>query len=362
MEQASWQYKAVDKDENGKETLPFVLVDVDSNVLSTLIATEDKSYFKGAFTDRSGPQDAVLGVGDIVRVTIFEAGPGGLFVTANGGTNGGNFITLPDQEVDRSGRISVPYAGKDNSSGYVNVVGRKLIEVQSEIQNRLVNKAIEPQVIVTTVKRNSDLFSVIGEVNSPGRFNLEHAGLRIMDALSMAGGPKPADYNALVTLQRGGKSATARLSTILTDTENNVFIQSGDLIAVKRDERFYNVLGAMENPNRIAFEAEEATVADAIAKAGGLNKDVAEPSSVVVFRREEADTLKRMGVNMEGHEGQGAIPVVYRFDLGQARGMFLAQKMQLRSNDVVYVSIHPFHDFEKFVGLLRDALFIKLID
>jgi polysaccharide export outer membrane protein len=362
FDSAKWEYEAVATDANGKETLPFVLVNVDANIISSLTGVEDKTYFKGAFTDRSPPTDAVLGVGDIVRVTIFEAGPGGLFVPAGGAISGGNFITLPDQEVDQSGRISVPYAGKDNSSGYVSVKGRKLIDVQNDIQKRLINKALEPQVLVTTVKRSSNLFSVMGEVNSPGRFNLEHGGVRILDALSVAGGPKHADYNTLVTLQRGETSATARLSTLLTETENNIFVKPSDLIAVKKDERYYNVLGATETNNRIPFESEDASVADAIAKAGGLNKDVAEPSTVVVFRREESTTLDRMGVKLEGHEGQGVIPTVYRLNLGEPSGMFLAQKMQLRNNDVVYVSTHPFHDIEKIIGVLRDALFIKLID
>ncbi len=343
--------------------VPFVLVNVDSDVVDTLSGVEDKEYFKGAFTDRSAPADSVLGVGDILRVTIFEAGPGGLFVPQAGSTNAGNFVTLPDQEVDQTGNISVPYAGKDNQSGFVKVAGRKLIDVQNDIQKRLLNKAIEPQVIVTTVKRSSNLFSVMGDVNSPGRFTLEHAGLRILDALSMAGGPRSQDYNTLVTVQRGGKTATARLSTILNESDNNIYIQPNDLLAVKKDERFYNVLGATGNNNRIPFDAEQATVADALARAGGLNGDKAQASSVIVFRREDRTTLDRIGISSEAQNGASVmVPTVYRFNLEEPSGMFLAQKMQLRNNDVVYVSAHPFNDVSRFVGILRDVLLIKLIN
>lgn len=359
-ESASAEYGS---NEDGQKQLPFVLVNVGGDVTNVLASAEDKTYFKGAFTDDSKPVETVLGVGDVIRVTIFEAGPGGLFISQGGNPNGGNYVTLPDQEVDQTGRISIPYAGKGNESGFIMVAGRTLIDVQEEIQKRLLNKAIEPQVIVTTVKRSSNLYSVMGDVNSPGRFALDHAGMRMLDALSAAGGPRSQDYNTLVTLQRGGKSATARLSSVLEDSDNNIFLQAGDLLAVKKDERFYNVLGATQNNNRIAFESEEVTVADALAKGGGLNNDRAQPSSVIVFRREDRETLQRIGVSLEGQENSGdTVPTVYRINLAEPSGMFLAQKMQLRSNDVVYVSTHPFNDVTRFVGILRDVLLIRLID
>ncbi len=342
--------------------LPFVLVNADRKVVQVLDGAEDRSYFTGAFTDNRAPGETLLGVGDIVRITIFEAGPGGLFVQSSGSTSGGNFVTLPDQEVDQSGRISVPYAGKGNNSGFVKAQGRRLVDVQSEIQQRLMNKALEPQVIVTMVKRSSNLFSVMGDVNAPGRFSLEQGGVHILDALSMAGGPRSNDYNTLITLQRGDRSATARLSTVLTKNENNIFIQPNDLIAVKKDERHYNVLGAMQTNSRIAFEAESVSLADAIAKSGGLNHELAEPAMVVIFRREEYQTLADIGVSLDGYTDKEPVPTVYRFDLTEPTGMFLAQKMQLHNDDVVYVSNHPFSDVTKLVGILRDVLFIKLIN
>ena len=357
---AHWQYLSEPADENGKDAFPFVLVNVDRKVISTLSTTEDSAYFKGAFTDRTPPTDVVLGVGDVVRITIYEAGPGGLFVPANGSSNG-NSITLPDQEVDAAGRISVPYAGKDGESGFVQAQGRKLSDVQQDILKRLANKAIEPQVIVTMVKRTSNMFSIMGDVHSPGRFNLDQGGVHVLDALSQAGGPVDNDYNTLVTLQRGTVSATARLSTILTQNENNIYMQPGDLLAVKKDERYYNVLGATHTNNRLAFEAEKVTVADALAKSGGLDNQEAEPKTVVVFRREPLATLETMGVDLTGNTTTEPMPTVYRLDFSQPSGMFYAQKMELHDGDVVYVSTHPFADAVKLLDALRDVFLIDLI-
>lgn len=362
---ANYSYAAVEKDEAGEPTLPYVLVNVDNSIVEALAKNDDALYFKGAFTDRTPPADTVLGVGDVIRVTVFEAGPGGLFSPSGSPNNnnpaGGSYTTLPDQEVDQRGTISIPYAGKDGSTGIIKARGRRLGEVQADIQKRLLNRAIEPQVMVTMVKRNSNQFAVIGNVNQPGRFPLDQGGVRVLEALSIAGGPKENDYNTLITLQRGANSATVRLSTLLTQPENNIFIQPGDMIAVKKDERYYNILGATHNNNRVPFEAENVTVADAIAKAGGLDSNAADPAMVIVMRRENPDALEQMNVPLEGNTRSEPIPTVYRFDLTQPRGMFLAQKMQLRNNDVVYASAHPFTNVEKLLGVVRDAFLIKLI-
>lgn len=362
---ATWERVTVDGEDGSSADLPFVLVDVDRKVIESLDTVGDPSFIKGALADRNPPSNVPLGVGDTIRITIFEAGPGGLFVPQNGTGTGGNYVTLPDQEVDQTGYISVPYAEKDHDGGRVKVSDRRPADVQNDIQERLINRAIEPQVIVSLVKRTSNSYSVIGDVNTPGRYGLTQDGVRILDALSTAGGPKSSDYNTLITVQRGTNSATARMSMLLADSENNIFVQPGDLIAVKKDERFYNVLGATKNNNRVPFEAEKVTVADALAKAGGLNSDMAEPASVVVFRRENPETLKAMGVSLEGKEeaaDKEPMPTVYRFDLTEPKGMFLAQKMQLRNDDVVYVSSHPFSDVSKLFSVLRDVLLIRLIN
>lgn len=352
----------IGSDTDGEDSLPFVLVDVNRKIVESLLSAEDAAYFKGAFTDRSPPADVLLGIGDTVRITIFEAGPGGLFIPASSNMNNGNYVTLPDQEVDQTGFITIPYAERKGDGGMVKVHGRRPSEVQHDIEERLMNRAIEPQVIVTLVKRTSNLYSIIGDVNAPGRFSLVQGGLRILDALSTAGGPRSDDYNTLITLERGTTSATVRLSTLLTQNENNIFVQPGDVIAVKKEERYYNVLGATRTNNRIAFDGENLTIADALAKAGGLNNDLAEPATVVVFRREDPKTLQGMGVKMANFKEAEPIPTVYRFNFTEPAGMFLAQKMPLRSNDVIYVSEHSFNDATKLLGALRDVLLIKLID
>src|ERR1700736_117425 len=70
-----------------------------------------------AFQDRRPPPEIRFGIGDVVSVTIFEAAAGGLFIPIEAGVRPGNFVTLPNQPIDTSGNISVPYAGAIQAKG-----------------------------------------------------------------------------------------------------------------------------------------------------------------------------------------------------------------------------------------------------
>ena len=69
------------------------------------------------FGDKRPPPEIRFGIGDVVSVTIFEAAAGGLFIPIEAGVRPGNFVTLPNQPIDTSGNISVPYAGAVKAAG-----------------------------------------------------------------------------------------------------------------------------------------------------------------------------------------------------------------------------------------------------
>ena len=123
-----------------------------------------------------------FGVGDVVSVTIFEAAAGGLFIPAEAGVRPGNFITLPNQEVDNNGNISVPYAGN------IRAKGRTPVEVQQAIVDALKNRAIEPQAVVSLATQRTSLVTVLGDVLRPGVLTAVPAGERILDFDRSGGG------------------------------------------------------------------------------------------------------------------------------------------------------------------------------
>lgn len=96
---------------------------------------------------RSPGNELVAVVGDEIRITIFEAAAGGLSVPQEAGVRAGNFITLPSQVLDSSGYILVPYAGK------ILALGRSSKEIQRDIERAIANRAIDPQVVVTIIRK-----------------------------------------------------------------------------------------------------------------------------------------------------------------------------------------------------------------
>ena len=127
----------------------------------TRILAKTAPRLVGEFPDRRPPKEIRFGVGDILTVTIFEASTGGLFIPSEAGVRPGNFITIPNQAVDAQGNISIPYAGS------IRAKGRTAVEVQQAIVDALKNRAIEPQVVVSTVAQNTSLITVLRRRRTP---------------------------------------------------------------------------------------------------------------------------------------------------------------------------------------------------
>lgn len=335
--QAYDRVKASDGDPADK-AVDFILVDVNKRILGFLRRSSQPT-FAGVFADRRPAPDIRIGVGDTISTTIFEAGAGGLFTPTGVTLSQGNFVTLPEQEVDGSGRIKAPYAG------WIEVVGRRAEEIEREIEEKLKNRAIEPQVVISVANRTANLVSVLGDVDSPGRFNI---GLgrprvdRVLDAISAAGGNDFQDYETLVTLQRGNTTATARLSAITRDPANDVYLVPGDVIFVQRSQQFFTVFGATGQSNRFVFDKEQQHVADGLARAGGMQDDIADPRWLVLYRPTPRRALEEMGAKIpEKYASARQVPTVYRFNLRNPDGFFYAKNVPMRHNDLLYVSNAP---------------------
>jgi polysaccharide biosynthesis/export protein len=302
----------------------------------------------------TGLPNVRVGAGDTVTVTIFEAQAGGLFIPGQPGTSAGNFVTIPAQQVDRSGQITVPYAGG------INAVGRTPAEIQADIEGKLRSRAIEPQVVVSISNRQSDEVSILGEVNAPVRFALEPGGTKLLNAIARAGGAKNPGYETVVTLQHRGRVDQALLTSIIANPSYNINLSPGDVVYASREQRFYMVFGATPAPGgvvgsqnrRFTFEVENLTLAEAVARAGGLDDLRADPRSVFLFRSEPKALLKEMGVDVSRFR-EDIVPTVYTLDLSDTQGFFIANSFYMRHKDVIFVSDSPSRDLIKFLDIIR---------
>ena len=192
----------------------------------------------GSFPDHRPPPGIRFGIGDTVAVSIFEAAAGGLFIPAEAGVRPGNFVSLPNQNVDLNGFITVPYAGA------VKANGRTPAEIQQDIVKAIGNRAIEPQVVVSLVTQNTSLVSVLGEVRTPARLTANAAGERVLDLIARAGGPAGPGWETWVTLERAGKRATVPFGALVYQPANNVWVHPGDTIYVYREPQVFLAFGA----------------------------------------------------------------------------------------------------------------------
>lgn len=330
-----------------EDTANYQVVRVTARVASVL-RRAGQPTFAQAFTDRRPAPEIRFGVGDVLGIAIFEAAAGGLFIPAEAGARPGNFISLPAQSVDRQGNITVPYAGA------VPAAGRTAREVEDAIEERLKNRAIEPQVVITLQNQLSSQISVLGEVNTPQRLAANPAGDRVLDVVARAGGPKNQNYESFITLQRSGRTATVYLDNLVNDPRNNIFVRPNDTIYVSRDFRTFVALGASGRAGRFPFEAAEISLAEAVGKAAGLLDSQANPSAVFLYRLERRDVLTRMGLNTlcRGKE----VPVIYHINLREPDGYFFAKQLPINDKDLLYVDNAVAVDMLKFINFIRSGL------
>lgn len=331
---------------NGRQR--FDLVDVSQHVVSALLAQPTQS-FRTQFRGYGRPPNPKIGIGDTIEVSIWEAPGGGLFSAppTTSAPTGSQKVTIPEQVVARDGGISVPFADR------VPVVGRTPLEVQREIEQRLAEKTIEPQVLVTVVKSATNSVTVSGEVVSGARVPLSIAGDRLLDLIAAAGGAKSPIYETFVRLSRAGVTVTIPLEKLVSDPAENIYAWPGDVLTLVRLPQTFAVFGAAGQNSQVDFNAARMTVADALAKAGGLEDQRADPAGVFLFRFEPARVVGALRAPPLPIGPGGSSPIVYRFDLSDANSYFLAERFQVENKDVIYIANAPLTQLQKFFTLLN---------
>ena len=235
------------------------------------------SDFKNDFLYKKGH---ILGIGDQIIVSIWEASGDGLFSTIE------KKQTDIDATIDEKGYIYIPYVGLIKASG------KSIEEVRKVIALGLQGKALEPQVQVKLLTNMSSTIIAIGEVEKPGMYPVPVGGIQLLEALSLAGGSKLKDFESLISVVRGENRGDIRLDSVLEEPSNNIWLEANDTLQVTSKPKYYTVLGAVRRQNRYAFENQTLSVSEALAQAGGLMDEISDSSGVFLFRYERKNLLK----------------------------------------------------------------------
>jgi polysaccharide export outer membrane protein len=325
----------------------YVYVDVTDSVLTEIPVVGPGSFFHSFDARRRTGSDIRLGPGDSIQVTIFESSAGGLFSPGQASLRPGNFVSLPAQIISQNGNITVPYAGD------VHVAGQTTQQAEKAIASKLSTRAIEPQVVLTVGDQVASTVNVIGESSSKVPLR---ANDRVLDVIARTGGTRTAPHELFVTLVRKGQKATVYFPTLAREAKENIFVAPGDIIYVYRDQQKFFAFGAIGSGGQtqgvtglFPFDAEQISLNEAVAKAGGLVDNQAN-AAVFVYRLELREALERMGVDVRRFEGQDLIPTVYHLNYRDPSVFFLARRFPMRHKDAIYVANSDSIELDKFLA------------
>lgn len=189
-----------------------------------------------------------LGAGDVVRVTVYD-----------------HTDLALEAEIAADGSLNVPLVGA------VDVAGLTFKQAEELIRSRFISGGFlkDPHINLLITQYRSQLVSVLGEVNQPGRYPLS-GDTSLVAVLASAGGIS-ANGGTQVTLIRDGQSQEYDLANLGQGGQaiNQVVVHPGDRVFVPRQKMIY-VYGEVLRPGSYPL-TEKMTVMKAIAVAGGFN-------------------------------------------------------------------------------------------
>jgi polysaccharide biosynthesis/export protein VpsN len=148
-----------------------------------------------------------LGSGDKIRITVY----------------GENDLSS-EVEVDGTGSVSLPLIGE------VRAAGLSIREFEDAVENALKDGyLVDPRVSVEVL--NYRPFYIMGEVNSPGKYNFM-SGITVLNAVVMAGGFTYRARTGVAEILRVGEP-----EPFITKTPDKTLVLPGDVIKIP--ERYF---------------------------------------------------------------------------------------------------------------------------
>jgi len=326
----------------------FEVVDVNEQVVDTL-AGQPAESFHSRFSGSGLPLEQRISIGDSIGLQIWQAVDGDISVQSSGthAAGGTQSEIIQPQLVMREGTIAVPYAG------HIRVVGHSTAEVAKAIESRLEEQLIKPQVIVSVEKSDANTVAVSGEVVNGARVPLSPRGNRLLEVITAAGGVRAPLYEVFVRLSRGPVTATIPYDVLVANPAENIYAHPGDVVTLIRVPQTFDAFGATGRDQEYHFEADSITLAQALAKTGGLEDSRADPGGVFILRSEPSSLVQRLVAQPAAPANDtGLIPVVYRLDLSNAQSYLLAQRFAMKDKDAIYVADAKLTGLHKVFDLL----------
>lgn len=298
--------------------------------------------FHASFLNASSPATDIIRPGDKLTITVWENVDNGLLATL-----GQKVTTLADIEVDQSGRIFVPYAGR------IEAAGRSPEQLRQQITRQLNDQTPDPQVEVRRLAGDGATINLIGDVGGQGVYAITPSTRKLTSMIASAGGITADPQLSKVTVRRGKQSGAVYASDLYRNPDMDIALRPGDTIVVDEDEPSFMVLGATTTQALVPFPKADLTLLEALAEAGGLDSRTADPKGIFVFRRESGAVADRV-LNTSG--ARAGMAFAYILDLTQPGGFFMADEFQVRDGDTIYITEAEFVGWARVIEATASTL------
>lgn len=316
----------------------FDLIEVTPAVINAT-NVDERLGFDLNLVDARPERVSILGVGDLVQVTIWERGENGLFSELGG-------ATALTAVIEEGGHIYLPYIGKVRASG------RTVDGLRNAIRELLLEKTLDPQVEVKRETGDSKSITITGTAGPAGIIPIERTNKSLLSLLASAGFSVEDPEVVRVVVRRGPLQGEIWLSELFSNPSYDIPVRAGDVIFLNNDTRHFRSFGAV-GQTRVPFPTRDISVLDAIALVGGLQSTRSDPSGVFIFRVEPPEVAVQVSERATVDQPRN---VAYLMDLTKDGGFFLADQMKMQDGDVLYVTDAPFARFQTIAAAIGSLI------
>jgi polysaccharide export outer membrane protein len=225
-------------------------------------------------------QDYTVGEGDVLDINVYE-----------------------NEDLTTTVRVSANSTIRFPLIGEISVTDMTVSQVSRKIEKLLADGyLVSPQVDVFIKEHRSKQAIILGQIKSPGQYELR-GKITFLEFISKAGGLTP-DAGSTATIKRI-KESDQKKETLVVDLERlikkgetalNILIQDKDSVYISKAKTYY-VSGEVKKPDSYKYEPD-LTVIKAITMAGGFSK-IAAKEKVRIIRTVDGEKRIFQRVNMD---------------------------------------------------------------
>jgi len=280
-----------------------------------------------------------IGPHDRLQITVWEHpelnDPGGEKINPE----------LAGKMVQDDGMLYYPYVGN------VPVQGKTANEVRELLSQGLSKYFKKVKLDVRVLSFQSHRAAVVGQVKTPGIQAMTETPLTITEAISRAGGVTEDADTSNVTLARDGKLYKIDVMRLYEKggAEQNLLLKDGDVLNVsdRKDNEVF-VMGEVGKQQALQINKGKLTLAQALAKAYGVDFNTSRAEEVYVIRTGELKTGELK-------------PEIFQLDAKSPDALILADQFHLQAHDTVFVSTAGVTQWSRVLNQILPSSFTSVM-